>query len=100
MKQVTLEKKIAMLPNALRLKAEGYVDALLNENKINVSVVNKVPQTYLPVDRNTGVYSVKEPDHAFEQKNKMKREFGGLKGFVTYMADDFDAPMDDFKSYM
>ncbi|MFD1257411.1 DUF2281 domain-containing protein [Mucilaginibacter terrae] len=100
MKQVTLEKKIAMLPTSLRLKAEGYVDALLNQNNINVTVVDKVLQTYLPVDSNTGVFSVKEPDHAFKQKNKMKREFGGLKGFVTYMADDFDAPMDDFKAYM
>ena len=33
-------------------------------------------------------------------KPKLKREFGGLKGFVTYMADDFDAPLDDFKDYM
>jgi hypothetical protein len=28
---LTLEKKIAQLPADLKLKAEGYVDALLNE---------------------------------------------------------------------
>jgi hypothetical protein len=33
-------------------------------------------------------------------QKKLKREFGGLKGFVKYMADDFDAPLDDFKEYM
>lgn len=31
---------------------------------------------------------------------KPKRRFGALKGFVTYMADDFDAPLEDFKDYM
>jgi len=34
------------------------------------------------------------------QIQKLKREFGSLKGFVKYMADDFDAPLDDFKEYM
>jgi prevent-host-death family protein len=31
---------------------------------------------------------------------KPKRRLGGAKGLVKYMADDFDAPMDDFKEYM
>lgn len=31
---------------------------------------------------------------------KPKRRFGAMKGFVTYMADDFDAPLEDFKDYM
>jgi len=31
---------------------------------------------------------------------KLKREFGSLKGFVTYMADDFDAPLKEFHDYM
>lgn len=29
-----------------------------------------------------------------------KRQAGGLKGFVTYMADDFDAPLEDYMDYM
>ena len=29
-----------------------------------------------------------------------KRKLGTLKGTVTYMAPDFDAPLDDFKEYM
>jgi hypothetical protein len=31
---------------------------------------------------------------------KAPREFGSLKGFITYIADDFDAPLEDFKDYM
>jgi len=26
--------------------------------------------------------------------------FGALKGFITYMADDFDAPLKEFHDYM
>lgn len=32
--------------------------------------------------------------------NKPKMKFGELKGFVTYIADDFDEPLEDFKDYM
>ncbi len=28
-----------------------------------------------------------------------KRKLGSLKGTVTYMAPDFDAPLDDFEEY-
>lgn len=31
---------------------------------------------------------------------KPLRRFGGMKGLVIYMADDFDAPMEDFAEYM
>jgi len=30
-------------------------------------------------------------------QEKIKRKAGCMKGFVTYIADDFDAPLDDFK---
>jgi hypothetical protein len=29
-----------------------------------------------------------------------QRLLGCMKGLVIYMADDFDAPLDDFKEYM
>lgn len=37
-----------------------------------------------------------------EQHNNgnKKQEVGGLKGFVTYIAEDFDAPLEDMKPYM
>jgi hypothetical protein len=31
---------------------------------------------------------------------KKPLRFGSMKGLVVYMADDFDAPLDDFKDYM
>jgi predicted HTH domain antitoxin len=33
-------------------------------------------------------------------RKKGIRKAGQLKGFVTYMAEDFDAPLEDFKDYM
>ena len=33
-------------------------------------------------------------------QEKIKRKAGCMKGFVTYIADDFDAPLDDFKQQM
>ena len=30
----------------------------------------------------------------------LPRKAGSAKGMVTYMADDFDAPLEDFKEYM
>ena len=29
-----------------------------------------------------------------------ERKLGSLKGMVSYMAPDFDAPLEDFKEYM
>ncbi|CAN5312864.1 hypothetical protein BH10ACI3_BH10ACI3_23350 [soil metagenome] len=34
------------------------------------------------------------------QSTKPKRRFGSMKGLVEYIADDFDAPLDDLKEYM
>ena len=34
------------------------------------------------------------------KKPVSKRQFGCMKGLVISMADDFDAPLDDFKEYM
>lgn len=42
---------------------------------------------------------------SFEKKKKgakkhSARKAGSMKGLVTFMAKDFDAPLDDFKEYM
>jgi hypothetical protein len=34
------------------------------------------------------------------KKPTSKRKIGCMKGLVVYMADDFGAPLDDFKEYM
>lgn len=33
-------------------------------------------------------------------KKKKEREFGSMKGLVVQIADDFDAPLEDFEEYM
>ena len=36
-----------------------------------------------------------------EAKTPLKeRPIGSMEGMLVYMADDFDAPLDDFKDYM
>jgi hypothetical protein len=104
----TLEKKIAKLPENLKLKVEGYVDALLNKKSQNSMLaepevtykISRSPEPILGSGKGTSGKMVDDFDGALEEKPKLKREFGGLKGFVTYMADDFDAPLTDFKDYM
>lgn len=34
------------------------------------------------------------------EKRKLPLKFGAGKGIVTYMADDFTAPLEDMKEYM
>ena len=33
-------------------------------------------------------------------EEKPQRRIGGAKGFIIYMAEDFDAPLEDFEEYM
>jgi hypothetical protein len=69
----TLEKKIAKLPESLKLKAESFIDALLDEAQ----------------------------DKPANPSNKeiANRGYGSLKGKI-WMSDDFNEPLDDFKDYM
>ncbi len=34
------------------------------------------------------------------KRKKKERKFGSMKGLVVDMADDFDAPLEDFEDYM
>lgn len=34
------------------------------------------------------------------KREKKERKFGSMKGLVKHIADDFDAPLEDFKDYM
>jgi len=104
----TLEKKIAKLPENLKLKVENYVDALIDaENQDEMfaepGVTDEASRTPKPVfGSGKGAFGkmADDFDEPLAEKPKLKREFGSLKGFVTYMADDFDAPLEDFKDYM
>ncbi len=42
----------------------------------------------------------KESKNSTAENLKPRAQFGDLKGFVKFIADDFDAPLKDFKDYM
>jgi hypothetical protein len=69
----TLVKKIDLLSADKKLKLENYLEALLKDE----------------VDQ-----------HRLNNYFKVEKGFGGGKGLIAYMADDFDAPLEDFKDYM
>lgn len=73
MQQLTLNEAIAQLPELVKAAARGE-EVLIGENG---TVVKLVPMT--PASG--------------------KRVFGSAKG-TFQMADDFDAPLEDFKEYM
>jgi antitoxin (DNA-binding transcriptional repressor) of toxin-antitoxin stability system len=37
---------------------------------------------------------------AVPKKSRRRRKAGTAKGLILYMADDFDAPLEDFREYM
>jgi hypothetical protein len=84
----TLEKKIAKLPENLKLKVEGYIDALLSDKASqNISNNNLKVEKGFGGGKELIAYMADDFDAPLdEQKPKLKREFDSLKGFVTYMA--------------
>jgi hypothetical protein len=102
-----LEKKIARLTEAQKLTVGGYIDFLIDEENKKMLVnepeaiyqasrKNKATANATPVDVENVISETKEKTKG----KKLKREFGSLKGLITYIADDFDAPMEEFKDYM
>lgn len=70
MQTTELTRKIALLPPQKRAALNDYIDTLLR------SIETTTPST-----------------------NPPKAIFGSAKGKL-WMADDFDAPLEDFKEYM
>jgi hypothetical protein len=74
MEMMTLEKKIAKLPENLKLKVEDYVDALMLDEDQNKKAILAEP--------------LRRP------------VFGSGKGIFGKMSDDFDEPLEDMREYM
>lgn len=53
----------------------------------------------LSAEEKRTLQSVLQEETALVRPSK-ERQFGTMKGLVVYMADDFDAPLDDFNEYM
>jgi hypothetical protein len=58
----------------LEPRAKGLLDDLVNLNLIKLQKI--------------------------EKSKKKERKFGSMKGLVKNTADDFNAPLEDFKEYM
>ena len=50
---------------------------------------------FITKDDHTIAKLVRMPPHPYRPP-----VFGSCKGMIVYMADDFDAPLEDFKEYM
>lgn len=72
MKQTDVIAKISKLPDDMLQSASDYLDFLL----------------------------LKAQQEGHQETKNNKRELGKYKGIVTYIAPDFDAPLDDMKEYM
>ena len=71
--------------------AEAVKRALANGEEVFLTD-NKIEQL-------AKVVSIEQP--ADTSKSTYKRGlFGSMRGMITYMADDFNEPLDDFKEYM
>jgi hypothetical protein len=67
-------KKIDKMPLRLQKEVDDFIDFLIMKHQKSTSPFSEVVEALRPV--------------------------GTLKGLVVHMADDFDAPMEDFKDYM
>lgn len=71
MAQSQLLEKIKKIPPAYQQEVEDFIDFILRKRRVSGD----------------------------NQKKDMRREIGLLKGKLQ-MAEDFDAPLEDFKDYM
>ena len=51
-------------------------------------------------ERFVPVWHIANPQGENEPSRKRVSQYGALKDKITYMAPDFDAPLDDFADYM
>jgi len=90
--------KINHLPSAMNKDVDDYLNYLAIQPTTSESSFKLKAITEFIEEKDINIYTGDDLD-ILNKKPKLKREFGGLKGFVKYMADDFDAPLDDFKDY-
>ena len=57
------------------------------------------PDAQSQIEKNIEELLGKENKSSTAKTPKPRAQFGDLKGFVKYLADDFDAPLEEFKSY-
>ena len=71
-----------------------FIKSVINYNGIPFNVVTKSEK--IPQKLNS---NIRPPFVSFDEPDKKVPKPGCMKGKI-WMADDFDAPLDDFKEYM
>jgi len=61
---------------------------------------NIILSEFPPTDKPIEVEIVFKQELEQTEFKRKKREFGFAKGFFTYVAEDFNEPLDDLKDYM
>ena len=84
MTTVTIEEAQARLPELIEQAAAGEEVVIVRDDQAPVRL-QLSPSIKPPRRKGLG-----KPSH----------KFGFAKGGITFMADDFDAPLDDFREYM
>lgn len=77
--QVTMDEVKERLPDLMDAATRGETVLIAKEAEQGAQVVQLV---------------------AVQEKTKRKPKFGSAKGLIIHMADDFDAPLEDFREYM
>ena len=80
---VTVKEVQEKLPEILEDVKRG-VEVIIQQNNITIAKIGPAP---------------KAPD-ALSSDEKPRRQFGSAKHRLIYMADDFEAPIEDFADYM
>lgn len=65
---------------------------------ISVTILEPKAEAMLDEMESKKLIKLSKPEKNGETKKPLQR--GSMKGLVLYMADDFDAPLDDFEDYM
>ena len=64
--------------------------------RVNVTILEPKAKRLLDDLESLKLIRIERPASSRDRR----RRFGSMKGFVTYVADDFDEPVEDFKEYM
>ncbi|MBK9248851.1 MAG: type II toxin-antitoxin system prevent-host-death family antitoxin [Ignavibacteria bacterium] len=79
-------------------------DVILTSNGVPMAKILPItlPNTYLQIentDRSKILHAMQAEDSTQKSTAQLVRKAGSSEGLIIYMADDFDAPLDEFKDY-
>lgn len=93
MKQVHFSDIQEHLPSIIQQAFAGE-GTIIVHNGMKVRIARIIPE------KTAESVSSQANGAAKDVRKPYTRRIGGAKGMVKYMAEDFDAPLEDFKDYM